>query len=668
MTEYTFTDEVSPAVRIDYQGYEKDSVPMAFLNKPYKLFEGDAIDNLDGFVELKTKVYYNYYSNARIQCYIDNGNFIPKYLGEYTVIYTAKDFMGNETIESIDIPCIDSKQQVDIQLIEDKNTFTIGENARLNEYVVSNNNGTYFVDIVARLKNDNSVQYIIDNETLLFKPIEAGVYEILYTVSDYTHTVTVIDEITFIKTDIPVFGQCAEFPQYLIKNCSYSFDNAIAYDYSSGKKVEILADYYVVEDDGIPVKMENNSFRVSASKKVEIVYKANNGKGELSKSLAVIPVVDVNYAGNLEMQNYFQGEGFESSATDSAIIYTKLYDGNSQASLEFINKVLVNQFTFAVSIPKEYDSFETFDVYLKDELNENNVLKISFFVPEKNILSFIVNDYTKKVYSVSYTGDNININLYYQKDRNKLLINNNLSVDLDDLGVFNGFTGGFADFKIVFCEVTGNVACAVSYVCNQPFKKGLDLIKPTVYFSEPIKSLVNLNEEIVIKRAYAFDLLDPVASLSFKLMSFKGEFVVSTDGILLDGTQDPNRDYTVKLSNYGKYSLEYVAVDKTGNRCSIPNLITVQDFEPPTVTLTADYKTEAKVGDTIKIAQASVTDNLEGKITLNCYVIDRHGKMQELAPGDSFIAADSGIYTVYYYAKDAYLNVTMVFYTINVSK
>lgn len=667
LTKFNFTDSVAPIIDVDYDGYTQETLPKAFVGQPYKLFAGKAIDNLDEIVELKTSVYYNYYSNARTQVYVENGYFTPKYAGKYVLVYSATDVMGNETLELAEIDCLQPDKTVKLTVKGQPKAISIGESVRLNDYEVGNNNGSYDVKIEAVLKSDESVRYEIDLATMTFNPAQTGEFEIRYTVQDYTHTFTAKDLLTVNKSDTPIIGTYSEFPAYLIKGCQYTFDKATAYDYSNGMKVEIPADYYVIEDNAPAKKADNNTFTVSATKTVEVVCKANNGKGEMNESVAVLPVVDVNYGTNVRMMNYFQGKGFVISATEQAVRYTKEFDGAREADLEFINQTLINQFTFTVSFPDGCTNFETFDVCLTDALDVKNALKVSFKLESNNTVAFWVNDFTQKIYRVGYVGSVANLNFYYQKSTNSLLINNNLTVRLGGTGLFNGFDGGFANFKVQFTGVTGKVGISVSHVCNQPFNKGMDTIKPVIYMAERTPNLVEIGTEFAIKRAYAFDLLDSNATLAFKLMNSKGTFIESVDGVLLDGTQDPNRDYTVVLNEYGRYALQYVSVDCAGNRYDVQNLITVQDSVGPEIVLEKNYRTQAKLGDKITVAKAQISDNVEGDIAVRCYVIVPNRTMLEVALGGTFTATEKGEYQVYYYAVDKTGNVEMVSYTIRVS-
>lgn len=667
LTRFNFKDDVAPIIEINYDGYTQETLPVAFVGKPYKLFDGRAIDNLDENVQLKTRVYYNYYSNARTQCYIKDGRFTPKRAGTYTVVYSATDVLGNEAVETVNINCVDSENTVKLTIDGEGKTLNIGESVRLNGYSVSDNNGRYTVSVEAVLKNNNNVRNEIDLDTLTFKPTHLGEYEVRYTVSDYTHTFTAIDLVTVNKVNIPILDTYSQFPAYMIKGCQYTFEKATAFDYSGESVVEISADYYVIEDNGTPKKAENNTFIVSASETVEVLCRANNKNGEMSETVAVIPVVDVNYGATLQMANYFQGAGFVPSATEQSITYTRLFDGEAETGLEFINRVLINQFMFTTSFPEDCTNFDTFDLYLTDDDDETNVLKVSFQFGDDKRISFWVNDFTQKVYRVGYVGDTANLNFYYQKSTNSLLINNNLTVKLNETGLFSGFKGGFASFKVMFTGVSGKVGCAVSYVCNQPFNNGIDTVKPVIYVAEKMPNLVEINQEFTIKQAYAFDLLDSAATLTVKLMTNNGNYVSSVDGVVLDGTQNPNRDYTVKLSDYGRYALHYISVDCTGNRYDVQNLITVKDSVGPVITLDKDYRTQGSVGDTIAVAKMQASDNVDDTVTLLCYVIAPDGKMISVDLNGSFTANDKGTYKVYAYAVDKSENVTILSYSVYVA-
>lgn len=71
--------------------------------------------------------------------------------------------------------------------------------------------------------------------------------------------------------------------------------------------------------------------------------------------------------------------------------------------------------------------------------------------------------------------------------------------------------------------------------------------------------------------------------------------------------------------------------------------------------------TTAKVGETVVIASATATDNLDAaeNITVKQYLVIPGGRVMSV-PGNSFVANEAGEYIVRYFAMDSAGNFTIV--------
>ena len=78
-----------------------------------------------------------------------------------------------------------------------------------------------------------------------------------------------------------------------------------------------------------------------------------------------------------------------------------------------------------------------------------------------------------------------------------------------------------------------------------------------------------------------------------------------------------------------------------------------------------------KVGDTIKLAKVTATDNLDTELNITWFVRTPKGTMLSLFENDvqynAFVAKEKGVYTVYCYVTDATGNYTMVSYLVTIS-
>ncbi len=664
LEDLIYVDEEAPMMEIDFGEYTENSVPKAYVDSPYKIFDCTAIDAIEGAKETDVKVYYNYYSNARVLCDVKDGCFTPQRVGEYSIVYTAKDKRGNIEEKRVDISCIDPEKIVSITVDKRINSISVGQTATLNPFKVADNNGGYKVSVVAELVGAENISYQIDTANMAFKPMYCGEYKVCYTVEDYTNAVSVTDTVTVQKVDAPLLGNIPELPEYVIKGCEYPIADIIAYDYSKGDRKEIATQVYVV-DDGATTKgklIENNAFTVTATSNMQIYCEANNGVEATRVKIADIPVVDAGYGETIKIGEFLQGNGFSYIASDESIKYTKTYDGNNQASLTLINKVMLQDFQLTLSYVEAATAFGVFSIYLTDFEDETNVLKLSFVAEENNTLAYYVNDNQAMIYRVGYAGRVPSINLNYALNRNNLTVNESSSIDLSKAN-FNGFVGGFANLKMVFEGVEGNVGIEVKHVSNQPFNAAGDWIRPTFYVTSTVKGFLEKGDTITIKPLEVYDLLDPAVTYSFALYDSKMK-PVSVNGVLLDGTQDVSKEYVVTLNEYGRYALMYKSTDKAGNFYEdYALMIYVKDMIAPTVELISDYATSATVGETVKIAKIEATDASEIKQSLS-YVMDEFGKVTKIK--ESFVAEKAGVYTVYYYVYDENNNVAIVSYEITV--
>ena len=136
------------------------------------------------------------------------------------------------------------------------------------------------------------------------------------------------------------------------------------------------------------------------------------------------------------------------------------------------------------------------------------------------------------------------------------------------------------------------------------------------------------------------------------------------NGVALDGTQDATKDYTIKLTEYGDYTITYTATDGNGKSDEYVYTIASKDVIRPSVELKR-HKTTAKQDATVKVAKVVVEDDITKNCTVNTYIINPEGVMETVSDG-KFKATMTGIYTVRYIVFDESGNCTFASYEINV--
>jgi hypothetical protein len=173
-----------------------------------------------------------------------------------------------------------------------------------------------------------------------------------------------------------------------------------------------------------------------------------------------------------------------------------------------------------------------------------------------------------------------------------------------------------------------------------------------------------IGEKITVSGAFAYDVLNPTTSLTLDITDPSGAYVKDENGVLLDGTQDATKDCAFVVDQYGDYVIQYIITDGTGMTDYYVYAITGKDVTGPTITL-LKHAESAKTGESVKLADAEVTDNITAECPVYAYVFDPEGASVKVTDG-KFEATVSGVYTVGYLAFDENGNSAFAFYKIDV--
>ena len=182
----------------------------------------------------------------------------------------------------------------------------------------------------------------------------------------------------------------------------------------------------------------------------------------------------------------------------------------------------------------------------------------------------------------------------------------------------------------------------------------------------------SLGDSYTLAPAIAGDTFAPQTSLMVSVYDAEGNVVSDKNGLPLENV-DASKAYSITLSNYGLYSIEYVAseIEWLGNTNEFTNYIYVMDEEAPVITITSEYTRTAKVGDIIVLPTFTVTDNLteEAKIVIDRFVQNPTGRLVRIPyVSNSVVASYEGTYFFRIMAKDEYGNVATVTLEVIVTK
>lgn len=604
--DYDFTkddviDEIAPQIIVDYDFSQK--TPVAEVGSSFPIFAFSCKDNLDE--QVITKVLVNYIDDLgnKINVATDGKSFVPKYEGNYEIIYKATDYSDNEQIKVVNIKAVKSSPNVFISIVNDEinaKVFDVVSIPLASEIGVYGGSGVLKVERTV-IAPDDSVLDVKDKLQLTM----VGDYKVAFTVTDYLGRVE-YGAITIRSNELdkPTFIKNPEFPEALIQGFTYEIPKAFVVETIDGKVVELECQVVV---NGEVVEDSFQAMAEDGSDTINICYLVVGETGSAEWEV-FLPVIDTNY-GQLKSKYFYSNDGLEIVDEQNSL----RIDVSKDSSASFINSLSAQSFNVSFSYDPANIHFTDMQFVLKDAENASISVTIPFTF-DANAWFIKLNGSDKK--TVFATSQNI-FTFSYNYEKRKIIDTSGIEIDAlticDDGEPFTGFSSKIY-FEIAFGGVTeGKVShIDISQICNQSMgysmavlEDGLDEIEPVIILDEKIITRQKLNDKAIIPTAKAFDVLGQISKFTVTVS-------LGTE-VLAKGPADKPVD--VLLSKAGNYKVTYSAVDSNGNPKTINYMIRVNDETAPTLTVENKLSKEYKVGDTVKLPNYSAVDNGE-----NCYI------------------------------------------------
>ena len=665
-----YFDNEKPEISVDYQQTDHNGVYIV-KGKEFKLFNATATD-INLLDDVSAEVFY-LASGVPVTVDCANGKFTPTKVGEYNIVYSAKDKYGNIASESVRLMCIDVEDGKASQFsVEKLSEVKVGEDVFIPEPTVLSINGS--TDTVSQIIYPDGAVYDVDfSKALILEQV--GEYKLIYNYGDRYYGYTFDYTFNAIQSDVVRFIEAPVVPTYLMAGKKCSIDSLSVYDYRNGQVTTHKAQTMVKFDGGAYQAINADNFTVDANATTaQFMYLFEGVEPCYSE---VIPVVNVGGKSSVDMTKYFVGE-FDAQAQTDGIIFTAKRNGE-KLTLDYINKTIINGFEFKFKLLENYDNFESFNIVFTDYYDRQNSIKLSFVKSNGGL-------------ALSIDGqENIFIRSNFASDTESVNITYNSLTEYFNLHGFGSYKFKH-DFKTGYCLISfelegvyGQSKILLEQLLNQTLTKTTrDNIGPVVSYASKI-NYAKMGEEFVITRACAVDVLSGVLNEDFTLTVTDpdGNFVKSKDNVLLDGTCPTDREYVILLEKAGDYSILLNAKDTIGRQTISPgwlSLISIGDEQGPNVVIKNNAKLSAvsmELGEThtIKIdandnyddkenivVSVSVFNNTQGNyVYYNLVNFDKNKWEQS-----SFTPNQRGSYTVYVYAYDSLGNITVKNYKLNV--
>ena len=247
---------------------------------------------------------------------------------------------------------------------------------------------------------------------------------------------------------------------------------------------------------------------------------------------------------------------------------------------------------------------------------------------------------------------------------------------------------GFSDEVYVsfgFMNLENPAKASVYFINNQSFKTSIvkDNAGPQIITDSNLNWANELGEEITISKASAFDVLSYVEYLYVTMTDSTGNKILNK--------ADASIDYKVTLNKYGNYRIEYSSKDGNGRTSNRSLTICCIENEKPELTVNFTPANYYSVGSVFTLPTYTFSDNshnctldvslylpnnqgiaiehsqmVDGEIYKENYLDLDHYSEQLVQSENAVKLYMAGKYTLRYLAVDAYGNVTIKEFVLEV--
>ncbi len=647
LTVNSMIDREPPVIEVDYDGYE--SIPNALIDHPYPIFNATAHAQYTK-ADVTVEVYENYNSDLRSNCEITNGTFTPRSTGRYTIVYTAKDYSGNVSRELVTVTCVASVEEVELTVDEGAavKQGSVGEYLSLPYAAARKGVGRTELSVTVTDPEGNQVEILNGG----FRPTLAGTYRVRYSAKDfvsqtkeYEYSVTVSD------SENAVFDRIV-MPKYLVEGFPITLPRGVAYLSGNETPVEITL------SDGLGTRKlasdRKATILADADGMANIVYSVPGSDAEKAFTVPVIPVGDTEH---LSIADYFILDGFTAKAGYNSVAFTAERD----AALTFIQSLLSENFSMKFSA--KLQAGNVLRVTLTDSANDKNSVIAEFAATDGGI-AFTVSGGSPVALGAT---DGDFIFGYSESGRSITVGRKSVPVHKNEAGMqFDGFASRKVYLGVELLGVSGKQTVEISEINRQPVTNvKSDRTAPELTVLGEYADTAEFGEELTVFAAVGGDVLDMGAHATVSVTGPKGRLIYSDGKLLLNVEAD--REFKLKIEAYGTYKIVYSVSDASGKTFNRIIGIFIPDEVSPEMELLFELEDTYHLNDVIVFASVKVTDNFSDadSIVLYRFIITPTGRIFRLG-GNSFVANQTGRYTLIYQAMDEAGNICMLERSITV--
>ncbi len=661
-------DTEKPVINIDHSAFSYNSVtesyiaPDAKIGSSYPLFDFTAEDSSSTIGSKSIEVY----DPDGQQVVVTNNEFTPTKIGNYRIVYIAKDVFNNEAREEVIVNATDALTPISVSLNSPLPSEIIyGREVILPKATYSGGSGKLSLDVkVTSLDGKN-----IPVNNMKFQALEpSSSYVIDYAVTDYIGNVEHLTQTIAVRRSEEIIynENLLVLPSAFVKGDPFRFNAISGVYYDENYNAHVVPATISIRDASgdktigsdliyIPSYSDTNN---TAQINISFSYGSH-----FSSSTYEVPIIQPRTNSSSYISSFFLSEHANVSASSTGLLFSS--DGADSMSFEFVRQIDASDLLIDMNLFEDKSSVSNMVVHLRDAGNANETVKLTYSYHYDASLGidrlfcsindsseeYIVNTGSENILRISY-----NNNTHELRDATGTVVTNILNYENEE--VFAGFSSGNVYFSFEANDITdGNFEIMMTRINNQGTNISRnDYQEPDIIVNGVIVSRVPQGTTVELPTAFCYDVLNAVGELTVSVRDESGK-------VILPET-DCNSVHSVKLDDCGTYVVTYSVEDANGNAAERVYVITVYDDVKPTLNFKSAMPEKVKTGSTVKLPEYTIVDNDDpSTVTVNCYLYCPDGTVKDVK-NNSVTFLESGLYILTYLVTDINGNTTLYTFRI----
>ena len=654
-------DVTAPALTVDLQGYVAEELPIAVVGKEYPLFSASAVDKMYGNVEVNCVI-----TRGNDTVYYTGKNFVPQTAGEYELRYEASDGNGNKSQRLYRVV---ATQDVSMSgmLVVQKDEYDFTDNNNVNAAGNFVTNLYYPVKLPQMQAIGGSGNVTVDKKVTfggvevditkdVFVPEKKGVYMVNYQLRDYLGNVTTYAyRLETVYSDVPDLIE-PNIPSHILIGKTTLLPAVNAKVYTPWKQ-EIAAYNKIViyKADGQTVLAQFDgsddvAYTPQATDGERVIIEYSTAKD--AESQAVVYRKEVDLKASEKLSDRFVLNGATVTEDMSSLIFAFTEENQT---VEYLNPLSVYDGLIVKFVVSQVSNgFQEVQFTFTDSLDANVTLTVNVYKNANTSATtslIAVNGKNAGEINSSFYGNVIDpFQFTLMKDGKIYNYNDDVLSYAEN---FEGFTSGLVYLSITVKGIESESAVQLNELANQIMgDTNEDYMNPIVNVLEQPVGWAKLGDEVRIGAAVASDVFDAKVSLQVTV-TFNGKEVFSNYS-----EYGKFAGAAFYATDYGKYTLTYVAIDEAGNVSSRMYNIDIVDTIAPKIIINGEIPTSATVGESLSMPKAQAIDNVDVGLTVYIVIIDPMNVFNVIEQGENYVIPHKGRYIVKYYVEDGRCNTT----------